>query len=359
MKNHTTLCSIDGHVDLLYDLQRHHPNCSFPDLTNAWISNDRLHEGAVTIFAGAIYCNDAMDGPRHAAKNLLSLLAYMDRHMNSLPILCTAKQLAEHWHGGKSPGMVLLLENADALLDLALEEILERGIRIVGLTHGGRNRLGDGNAVIHASGLTESGKKLAGSLDRAGCAIDTAHLSEQSFHDLMNLYEGPLINSHTGLRAFHDIPRNLHDWQIRHIVDQGGVVGIAACPELLAPDNTADIDIFFRHIDYCVQRFGAETVGIGSDFGGYDSICRGLEHHGCFPAVARLLDKAGYPATAIQAIMGGNWLRVYGKLLSPQSSDDTMERSPRCPQGIHPSFNSCIIDQGRSMVGLDPGIDNQ
>jgi len=38
-----------------------------------------------------------------------------------------------------------------------------------------------------------------------------------------------------------------------------------------------------------VQRYGAEGVGLGSDFGGFDGVCRGLEDHARLPAlVARL-----------------------------------------------------------------------
>ncbi len=315
MQKPSKLRCVDGHVDLLYDLQRHHPNSSFPALTEAWISRERLQQGGVAVFAGTVYCQDTRNGPQQATENLLSLLTYVDRHLQSLPILTTAGELTEHWSNDNGPGMVLLLENADALLDLPLETVLERGIRVIGLTHVGRNRLGDGNGVKEPTGLTGAGRRLVRGLARAGCTIDTAHLSEPSFRDVARRYEGPLINSHTGLRAFNDIPRNLHDWQIRQIIDRGGIIGIAACPELLATDNSADLDLFFRHLDYCVQRFGPESVGIGSDFGGYDSVCRGLEHHGCLPALVTLLVAAGYPATAVESIMGGNWLRVYGNIL--------------------------------------------
>jgi microsomal dipeptidase-like Zn-dependent dipeptidase len=64
-----------------------------------------------------------------------------------------------------------------------------------------------------------------------------------------------------------------------------------------------------------VQKYGPSGVGIGSDFGGYDTVCEGFEDHSRLPALAAMLVEAGYPDTAIQGIMGDNWYRFFFKLL--------------------------------------------
>ncbi len=215
------------------------------------------------------------------------------------------------------PGALLLLENADPLLEFPPQELKQTGFRAVGLTHVGTNRIADGNTIEEPEGLTAAGRELVRELDRLGFAVDTAHLSDPAFAEVAGTFSGPLFSSHTGLRAFNDFPRNLDDGQVRTILSRGGVVGIAACPSLLSEDVRADISHLFRHIDWFVQKYGAEGVGIGSDLGGCDTLCRGFEDHSCFPRLAELLGGAGYPDTVIAGIMGGNWYRFFSGLLSP------------------------------------------
>jgi microsomal dipeptidase-like Zn-dependent dipeptidase len=56
---------------------------------------------------------------------------------------------------------------------------------------------------------------------------------------------------------------------------------------------------------------------LGSDFGGYNGRCDGLEDHARLPALAARLERAGYPDTAIAGIMGENWRRFYAAALPP------------------------------------------
>ena len=214
---------------------------------------------------------------------------------------------------------MLLLENADALLEFPPEGLKRRGFRMVGLTHVGKNRIGDGNSVTGPEGLTPAGRNLVRELDRLGFAIDTAHLSDPCFREVADLFSGPLVSTHTGLRSLCDIPRNLSDDQVRIILSRGGVVGIAAFPGMLSLDGEADISHVFRQIDTLVQKFGPSGVGIGSDFGGYDTICAGFEDHSRLPVLAGLLDSAGYPDTAVRDIMGDNWYRFFSDLLKFKS----------------------------------------
>jgi len=67
-----------------------------------------------------------------------------------------------------------------------------------------------------------------------------------------------------------------------------------------------------------VQRYGADGVGLGSDFGGFDGVCSGLEDHTRLPALVARLQQAGYPPAAIAGIMGENWRRYYAAVLPRQ-----------------------------------------
>jgi membrane dipeptidase len=307
---------MDAHVDLLHDLMVRHPNTALAELPHAWVSIPRLREGRVRVIVSAFYCPDSHNGPARAADHLRSLLGYADSYLDGLAIITTPGELESCYGGTGAPGALRLLENGDALLEITPEELKRYGFRVVGLTHGGRNRLADGNGVEHPDGLTPAGRDLVRELDRLGFAIDTAHLSEPAFREVAALFTGSLICSHTGVRSFFPIPRNISEEQARIIVSRGGVIGIAAAPEILSPDGGADITAVFRQIDCLVQRHGAEWVGIGSDFGGFDSVCRGLEDHSSLPLLGELLERAGYPGEAVGWIMGGNWFRFFHRLLA-------------------------------------------
>lgn len=307
---------IDAHVDLLHDLMARHPNSRLVDLPHAWVSVPRLRQGRVRVLATAFYCPDSHNGPGRAADYLRSLLEYADTYLDGLALVTTPEELEECYRGTGEPGALRLLENGDALLEIPPEELRQRGFRVVGLTHCGSNRLADGNGVEHPRGLTPAGRELLRELDRLGFAIDTAHLSEPAFREVARLFEGPLISSHTGLRSFHPVPRNLSEEQVEVILSRGGVIGIAAAPEILSPHGRADIDALFRQIDCLVQRHGAACVGIGSDFGGFDTVCRGMEDHSRLPRLGELLERAGYPDQAVAGIMGGTWFRFFHRLLA-------------------------------------------
>jgi membrane dipeptidase len=311
---------IDGHVDLLYDLIRHHPETPLQDLPDAWVTLPKLAAGAVRIIVSVFYCPDACNGPLKAADYLRDLLTRAGRQLRGVETILTVEALESCYQGVRGPGALLLLENADALLEFPPQALKQLGFRAVGLTHVGKNRIGDGNTIEEPKGLTVAGRGLVRELDRLGFAIDTAHLSDPAFREVAGIFSGPLFSSHTGLRAFNELPRNLDDGQIRTILSRRGVVGIAACPSLLSEEVKADISHLFCQIDWFVQKYGAEGVGIGSDLGGCDTVCHGFEDHTFFPRLAELLNGAGYPETAVAGIMGGNWYRFFSRLLA--NSDD-------------------------------------
>jgi len=317
MDNRDSPPVIDAHVDLLYDLLRHHPETRLADLpSDSWVSLPKLTDGGVRVIVSAFYCEDAHNGPVNAADNLRFLLEYAEKYLVGLKTIRTGDDLKSCYNDKGSPGALHLLENADALLEFPSEILKRKGFRIVGLTHVGKNRIGDGNAVQDPGGLSPEGRNLVEKLDRLGFAIDTAHLSEPCFRQVADIFAGPLLSSHTGLRAFCDTPRNLNEEQIRIIRSRGGVIGLAAYPGMLSSTGRADISDVFRQIDWLAQKFGPGGVAIGSDFGGYDSVCEGFEDHSRIPKLAGMLSAAGYPDTTVEGILGGNWFRFFSEVLA-------------------------------------------
>ncbi|MDK2954572.1 MAG: rane dipeptidase [Desulfovibrionales bacterium] len=304
---------IDGHVDLLHYLRFSHPGRSFAEANGGRLSPSALEQGGVRVFASAYFLPDASLPPELGIA-LDDAVAYLDRYAPEiLPIFDAAELRAAFEAEQGPPRAIRLLENSDALADYDLDAFTAKGFKIVGLTHFGPNRLAAGDRVDPAHGLTAAGRALLPRLARRGLFLDTAHLNQASFFEALAAFDGPVMCSHTGFRRFNDTPRNLSAEQLSALVDQGGVAGVTVAPEILSAERSAGVDDVVEAMDWAVQRHGPACVALGSDYGGFDTPNRGLEHPGLLPALAEALARRGYPDDAVAGIMGGNWLRFFEK----------------------------------------------
>ena len=278
------------------------------------ISPSSLRDGKVRIFNSAIFCNDKFNGST-AAQHLKEQLFLMQTLTTNLPLISTREELERAWCSPGTTSQMLLLENADALVDIDTSFLRFWGVRSIGLTHAGKNRLADGNTIVNPEGLTKACHALLYNLQKEGFVIDIAHLAEVCFWELLDSFQGPLCCSHTGLRHFCDIPRNLTDDQISALLSRNGVVGLSFAPEMLTLSGQSDCRQVFEHIDYLVQRWGSRGFGLGSDLGGYETSCSGLESHGGMERLVEHMVQAGYPTPEIDALLGRNWFQFYHQAL--------------------------------------------
>jgi membrane dipeptidase len=306
---------VDGHVDLVYSMMRFSPSSPFSSLTDGPLTPETLRVGNVRLIVGAFYCADFYNGPETAAAHLGSLYAFGRKMLEGLTPVMTKEELSNAYQGHGSPGILYLLENADALVDADIGSWQALGIRVVGLTHAGENRIGSGNGVKTPGGLSTEGRRVVTELDRLGMVIDVAHLSDPCFRDVTDIFSGPLISSHTGFRRFCNLPRNLSDRQVRGLIERGGMIGVSVNPEMLAMNQQAGLSQVFEQIDWLVQQYGDSQVAIGTDFGGFDISAEGLETPGRLPALSRMMFENGYSLSTIENIMGKNWYRFYEALL--------------------------------------------
>jgi membrane dipeptidase len=304
---------IDGHVDILHEMFESHSNVAFEELSDLPVTLEKMKNADVIAAVAALYCPDIHNGAA-SADFLSKLVDYAERYLTGLFHIKSAQDLKDCIRQ-KKPGMIWLIENSDGLLEFDRARLARAGIKVAGLTHMGRNRIGDGNNVPFPEGLTSEGKTLVGELAREGFAFDVAHLAEPGFRDLIRLHEGPLVSSHTGVRALADIPRNLTRSQVAAILERKGVIGIAADPAMLTTSGQASIHDIFRHIDWIAQSFDAGGIGIGTDFCGFFTENAGFEDITRLADLARIMRENGYPEPSIRKIMGENWRVFYESLL--------------------------------------------
>lgn len=304
---------MDGHVDVLYEMIGSHRDVSLEELPDLAVTIEKMKSADVMAAVFALYCPDEYNG--NGSKDYLAyLLEYAKRHLAGLFHIRSAEDLNECIRR-KRPGMIFLVENADGLIEFDRRALAEAGIRVAGLTHMGKNRLGDGNAVPFPEGLSEQGKKLVQELGREGFAFDAAHLAEPGFRDLVRIHEGPLLSSHTGVRALADIPRNLTREQVVEIIERKGVIGIAADPKMLTLSGEASIRDIFQHIDWIAQAFDTDAIGIGTDFCGFEDTNAGFEDITKLTDLEQMMRDHGYPEQSIRGILGENWRMFYQALL--------------------------------------------
>lgn len=305
----------DGHCDILYEMTRSHAGISFDKLEDdVQVTLDKMRQSNVLVIAAALYCPDSYNGGGSSARFLENLINYAEDYFTGVDHIRSSLSLADCF-SQKKPGTIQLVENADGLLDLDRGTLERSGIRVVGLTHMGRNRICDGNNVPYPNGLSTEGKDLVRELIRKGFAFDVAHLAEPGFSDLVRIHEGALVSSHTGVRALCDNPRNLTKDQVRIILERKGVIGIAADPQMLSLSGEASIEDVFRHIDWIAQSFEVDGIGIGTDFCGFHSTNKGLEDISRLSDLADMLIARGYPEESVRKIMGKNWYDFYFQLL--------------------------------------------
>jgi membrane dipeptidase len=78
------------------------------------------------------------------------------------------------------------------------------------------------------------------------------------------------------------------------------------------PFPFAGLDDLVAHFDHVIELAGASHVGIGSDFDGVgDSLPEGIKDVSFYPQLIEKFLRKGYPENDVEAIMGGNLLRVW------------------------------------------------
>jgi membrane dipeptidase len=240
----------------------------------------------------------------------------------------------------RDAGDVAILLNIEGSSILGEEVYLLRalfhlGLRALGLTWNGRNQLADGCMVLKAGGLTEAGVRVVKEAQRLGIVVDVSHLAEPGFYDMLEIADRPVIASHSNCRALEDHPRNLTDEQLRRLSEAGGVMGINFYAEFV---GSLEFSALLDHVDHAVKVAGVEHVGLGPDQLYYapdlleewramdkaagkvisplrDRFVEGLERPGGMPLLVEGLLSRGYSQEEVEAILGGNFLRVFRETL--------------------------------------------
>ena len=249
----------------------------------------------------------------YQARKLRRAAAQDDR----LPILRTQADLANAlMRRAGAPDLLATLLAVEGLHALEgdaanVDTLVDAGYRMMSLTHLHDNALGGSNTGIEKGGLTAFGATVLDRMIEQNVTIDLAHSSEALIDDVLDRTEGPVVVSHTGVRATCDSPRNLSDRHIEAIAAQGGVIGVGVWERAVCGDSLAATARAMRHV---ADLVGVEHVALGTDFDGTVSVpvdAAGLPH------LTGVLLQEGFTPDDISKIMGGNVVRVLRRTLPP------------------------------------------
>ncbi|MCW3990605.1 MAG: dipeptidase [Candidatus Bathyarchaeota archaeon] len=238
--------------------------------------------------------------------------------MNKLPnfsAVTTTEEIIEAKKNNVVTGL-LALEGAEPLIgDIALMRVFyQLGFRMISFCHNYRTPWADGLGARRAeSKLPDLGVQGLEVMEELGIVFDVSHLADTVYWDVCDLMNGPFIASHSNCRDLCDVPRNLTDDMIKALADHGGVMGMNYLGGFVAKEDP-NLARMVDHIDRIVDLVGPDHVGLGSDYDGGGRLPE-LDDTSMVPNMTRELVKRDYSDEDILKILGGNFIRVFKKIL--------------------------------------------
>lgn len=196
-----------------------------------------------------------------------------------------------------------------------LDELYDRGVRLLTLTWNYKNCIGSPNSreqAVMEQGLSRFGFCVLEQMNSLGMIIDVSHLSDAGFRDCIARSSAPVVASHSNARALCRHPRNLSDRMLRVLGEKGGVAGVNFYSPFLRERGKAELSDIARHIRRMVRFAGEEGVALGSDFDGFaPADCpAGLSGVTDMEKIWAALEKEGFTQRQIEMIAWDNAKRI-------------------------------------------------
>jgi membrane dipeptidase len=354
------LMIVDTHIDVPYRVIE-----NWVDVTQRTEDGDfdyeRARHGGLDIPFMSIYtpAESEEEGTSYALANQLidSVEAMAGRAPGKFTIVRSAQDAEKAMERGLM-GLAMGMENGSPIDGKLhnLEFFHDRGISYITLAHSKSNHISDSSYDEERqwNGLSPFGKEVVAEMNRLGIMVDISHVSDEAFYQVLKISKAPLIASHSSARHFTPgFERNMNDEMIKALADRGGVIQInfgssfltregrewfdvmGEARKLYLEDNGFDehgeeankfretfredhpfpyatLDDVVANFQHVIGLVGVKHVGVGSDFDGVgDSLPEGMKDVSYYPQLIERLLRLEYSSEDIQAIMGGNLMRVW------------------------------------------------
>lgn len=238
----------------------------------------------------------------------------------------TREDLDAYWNDTQQVSIILSMEGADPVTNPGqLEAWWDLGLRAIGPVHYGRGQYAYGTGV--SGPFNRKGFALLREMERLGIMLDVTHLCDESMHQALDYFGGPVLASHHNCRALVPGDRQLADEQILKLIERDAVIGVALDAWMLYPGwergvtspKVVGLDAVADHIDHICQLAGnTRHVAIGSDLdGGFgtEQTPHDLNTIADLQKLAPILVTRGYSDDDIKAVFYRNWRRFFREAL--------------------------------------------
>lgn len=319
----------DGHTDIFTDVLMKRLQGETQVLENHHLK--RLQEGGIEGCCAVLWVDPPYTS--NYEKRLEQLLVAVKEEMEECQGAVMVRQLADI-EAAKQEGKYYILLGGEGLSAIGdslekMDALYDFGLRHAMLTWNEENCLASGAKGNPEHGLTVAGRKMVRHMEEKHMIVDVSHLNEKSFWGVVDAVSGPIIASHSDVRALADVPRNLRNDQLKAIAESGGFVGLNAFNEFVSLDGAKQTsDQLAQHALYMADLIGVDHIAFGFDFtdfladetaGSFSSdvnvATRGLESCQQVPAFLETLHEVGFSQEDIEKISYKNWHRVIGQVL--------------------------------------------
>ncbi|MGI6212368.1 MAG: dipeptidase [Anaerovoracaceae bacterium] len=257
----------DAHSDIWTDITIHHLNGEHNVFHDRHA--ERLKKGGVEGSILVIWVDPPYD--KDYAARTRDIMKSVREEISEAEDFRIVKSYSDITQAEKD-GKIYILLGVEGLANIGddpsrIDEYYEFGCRHAMLTWNEANALAAGAVSGDNYGLTKAGKKTVRMMQEKGMLVDTSHLNEAGFWDIIDLTSKPIVASHSNASALCGVPRNLTDDQLRAIAGVGGVVGLNAFAAFTDADpRKATVERLAEHAAHMIDVMGIDHVGLGFDF---------------------------------------------------------------------------------------------
>lgn len=262
---------------------------------------------AAQVFA---VCTETLEDPQGKAAAVIRYFKEQIEMNSDIVKLClNSHDIVSTMSGGKIAAL-LSVEGAEQIDDIEMAYAL--GVRVVHITWNFDNGL-CGSVMGSGAGLSEKGRCFVKKAQELGVLLDTSHISQQGFWEVLEISRKPVIAGHSNTRALCPVPRNLSDEQFIALKNQGGGAGINLYPEFLGLDR--DIDAVFAHIEHYMALGGEKAVFLGCDLDGIDEMPKGIHGVEDLGKIYEVLLRHNYPESLVRDVFINNIMNIMERVL--------------------------------------------
>ncbi|WP_211489692.1 dipeptidase [Georgenia thermotolerans] len=292
------------------------------------------------------------------------------RYPDTFALACTADEVLAAFRAGRIASLLGAEGGHSIGRSLgALRALARLGVRYMTLTHNDNVAWADSATDTPAvGGLTDEGRAVVAEMNRIGMLVDLSHTAETTQLATLEVTRAPVIFSHSSCRAVCDHPRNASDAVLERLATNGGVLQVTFVPKFVSPaaarwteaahaaldggdwhwprapragedpaavaaENAAGdpeaawerrlavweaehprprvgIDDVVAHVEHAREVAGVDHIGLGGDYDGVDRLPTGLEDVSGYPRLLAALAERGWSRRELEALAGGNVLRV-------------------------------------------------